>query len=77
MKNTGARIAIFGVTGENGNGTNWEYEDGRAVKNISISAPNPLFTVSEWIIYSAVSNSLFTNPNSAQNAPDDFNPRVR
>ncbi|NEW80092.1 MAG: lamin tail domain-containing protein [Gelidibacter sp.] len=77
VDNTGTRIDIFGVIGEDGNGTNWEYLDGRARRNISISAPNPLFTVSEWTIYSAAANPKITNPSSPQNAPDGFNPRVR
>ncbi|MDO9037680.1 MAG: DUF5689 domain-containing protein [Lutibacter sp.] len=77
VDNTGARIDIFGVIGVDGNGTNWEYLDGRAVRKASISAPNPIFTISEWIIYSAASNSLITNPSSPQNAPAGFNPRVR
>ncbi|MBK5209231.1 MAG: lamin tail domain-containing protein, partial [Flavobacteriaceae bacterium] len=77
VDNTGARIDIFGVIGEDGNGTNWEYLDGRAVRKLTISSPNPVFTASEWLIYSAVSNPKITNPNSPQNAPDNFNPRVR
>ncbi|KUO67650.1 MAG: hypothetical protein APF83_05450 [Lutibacter sp. BRH_c52] len=77
VNNTGARIDIFGVIGVDGNGTNWEYLDGRAVRKTSISAPNPVFTVSEWTIYSAASNSLITHPNSPQNAPGGFNPRAR
>jgi hypothetical protein len=77
VSNTGARIDIFGVIGVDGNGTNWEYLDGRAARNLTISAPNPIFTVSEWTIYSAASNSNIMHPNSPQNAPDDFNPRVR
>ncbi|MDP3358074.1 MAG: DUF5689 domain-containing protein [Lutibacter sp.] len=77
VDNTGARIDIFGVIGVDGNGTNWEYLDGRAVRKASISAPNPIFTISEWIIYSAASNSLITNPSSPQNAPAGFNPRAR
>jgi len=77
VDNTGARIDIFGVVGQDGNGTNWEYEDGRAIRNLEVSIPNPIFTISEWTIYSAVSNSLITNPNSPQNAPAGFNPRVR
>ena len=77
VNNTGARIDIFGVIGVDGNGTNWEYLDGRAVRKTSLSAPNPVFTVSEWTIYSAASNSLITHPNSPQNAPGGFNPRVR
>lgn len=77
VDNTNTRIDIFGVIGEDGNGTNWEYLDGRATRKLAILAPNPTFTVSEWTIFSAVSNSLITNPNSPQNAPDGFNPRVR
>lgn len=77
VDNTGATIDVFGVVGQDGNGTNWEYLDGRAVRKASISAPNPIFTISEWTIYSAASNSLITNPSSPQNAPDGFNPRVR
>jgi len=77
VDNSGITIDIFGIIGEDGNGTNWEYLDGRAVRNSAILEPNTVFTVSEWIIYSDTSNSLITNPNSPQNAPDNFNPRIR
>ncbi len=77
VDNTGVRIDIFGVIGEDGNGTYWEYEDGRAVRNLAILEPNTTFMVSEWTIYSDASNTLITNPNTPQNAPVDFNPRVR
>lgn len=77
IDNTGARMDIFGVIGQDGNGTNWEYEDGRARRNLAISVPNQVFTISEWTVYSAVSNINITNPNSPQNAPEGFNPRVR
>ena len=77
VNNTGARIDIFGVIGQDGNGTNWEYLDGRALRKATVLAPNPVFTISEWTIYSAASNSLITNPSSPQNAPGGFNPRVR
>ncbi|WP_456422204.1 DUF5689 domain-containing protein [Lutibacter sp.] len=77
VDNTGSTVDIFGVIGEDGNGTNWEYLDGRAVRNIEIIEPNSVFTVSEWTIYSNASNSLITNPNTPQNAPINFNPRER
>jgi len=77
VDNTGITIDIFGVIGEDGNGTNWEYLDGRAVRNIEITTPSPNFTSNEWAIYSVASNSLITNPNSAQNAPNDYTPRER
>lgn len=77
VDNTGTRMDIFGIIGQDGNGTNWEYLDGRALRNIAVSAPNPTFTIGEWTIYSAASNVNITHPNSPQNAPDNFNPRVR
>jgi len=77
VDNTGTRIDIFGVIGEDGNGTNWEYEDGKAIRNFEVIEPNTSFTISEWIIFSDKSNTLITNPNSAQNAPNNFNPRIR
>lgn len=77
VNNTGARMDIFGVIGQDGSGTNWEYEDGRAIRNLTVSAPNPIFTISEWTIFSVASNATITNPNSPQNAPEGFNPRVR
>ncbi|MCF6182759.1 DUF5689 domain-containing protein [Lutibacter sp.] len=77
VDNTGAVEDIFGVIGEDGTGTDWEYLDGRAVRNLAITEPNPVFTASEWTIYSDANNANITNPNSPQNAPTDFNPRVR
>lgn len=77
VDNTGATQDIFGVIGEDGNGTNWEYLDGKAVRNVNVAEPNPNFTAEEWTIYSNAANSLITNPNSSQSAPTDFNPRVR
>jgi hypothetical protein len=77
VDNTGLTIDIFGVISEDGNGTNWEYIDGRAVRNIAVSEPDPVFTTSQWTIFSDASNIYITNPNSPQNAPNDFNPRVR
>jgi hypothetical protein len=77
VDNTGLTIDIFGVISEDGNGTNWEYIDGRAVRNIAVSAPNPVFNIAEWTIYSDASNTHITNPNSPQYAPNDFNPGER
>ncbi len=77
VDNTGTTQDIYGVIGEDGSGTNWEYVDGKAIRNITITEPNATFTVSEWVVYSAASNSAITNPNTPQNAPDDFNPRER
>lgn len=77
VDNSGARVDIFGMIGEDGNGTNWEYLDGRAVRNLSVVNPNVLFESSEWIIYSNASNNLISYPNSPKNAPLDYNPYYR
>ena len=77
VDNLGITMDIFGVVGEDGNGTNWEYLDGRAVRNLTVVNPNNVFTVSEWTVYSDASNGLITNPNSPKNAPLDYNPNVR
>lgn len=77
VNNTGETIDVFGVIGEDGNGTNWEYLDGRAVRNLNINEPNSAFEISEWTVYSNVSNNLISYPNSPKNAPNDFNPYLR
>lgn len=73
----GVIMDVFGVVGEDGNGTNWEYLDGRAVRDLIVLNPNNVFTIGEWTIYSDASNSLISNPNSPKNAPLDYNPGVR
>jgi|GEM_PF-593508 len=77
VDNSGTVMDRFGVIGEDGSGTNWEYLDGRAVRNISIAEPNSVYTASEWIIYSVANNTNISNPNASQTAPTDFNPRER
>ncbi|SFS38855.1 DUF5689 domain-containing protein [Lutibacter maritimus] len=77
VNNAGETIDVFGVIGEDGNGTNWEYLDGRAVRNLNINEPNSAFEISEWTVYSNVSNNLISYPNSPKNAPNDFNPNLR
>ena len=77
VDNTGATIDIFGVIGEDGNGTNWEYLDGQAIRNLDINEPNKIFTISEWSCYSDANNNLINNPNTPKNAPDGFSPNLR
>lgn len=77
VDNTGVTIDIYGVIGEDGTGTNWEYLDGRAVRNLDIVEPNPVFTISEWTVYSDAANNLISYPNSPKIAPNDFNPNSR
>ena len=77
VDNSDNRIDIFGVIGEDGNGTNWEYLDGQAIRNLDINEPNTVFTASEWTCYSDANNNLITNPNTPKNAPNGFSPNLR
>jgi hypothetical protein len=64
--NTGALVDVYGVIGVVGTGQDWEYEDGRAVRNAGIITPNSTFTVSEWTIFSDDPS----NPNGIANVAD-------
>ena len=71
----GAIIDIFGVIGVDGSGTNHEFEDGRAVRNMDIVKGNMNYTASEWKVYNDTgANGTINQP---QNAPADFTPGIR
>ncbi|WP_420603769.1 DUF5689 domain-containing protein [Flagellimonas sp.] len=69
----GMVIDRFGVIGEDGSGTNHEFEDGRAVRNANINKGNPSYTFSEWTIFNDTGDSGTTK--LPQNAPEDFTPK--
>ncbi|SHI68739.1 Lamin Tail Domain [Arenibacter nanhaiticus] len=71
----GTVIDRFGVVGEDGSGTNHEFEDGRALRNENINSGNTLFTFSEWTIYN--DTGAAGTINLPQNAPADFSPGIR
>ncbi len=71
----GTTIDIFGVVGEDGTGTNHEFEDGRAVRNTGVRQGNPTYTFSEWTIYNDSGNAGTIN--QPQIAPDNFSPGIR
>ncbi|MEQ8218223.1 MAG: DUF5689 domain-containing protein [Arenibacter sp.] len=71
----GTVIDSFGVIGEDGSGTNHEFEDGRAIRNGDVSEANPIYTPSEWTIYNDTGEAGTIN--EPQNAPDNFNPGIR
>ena len=71
----GVVIDVFGVVGEDGSGTNHEFEDGRAVRNMNITQANSIYTFSEWTIFNDTGGAGTTN--LPQNAPEDFTPRER
>ena len=71
----GTVIDIFGLIGEDGSGTNHEFEDGKAERNINIVTANPVFRSSEWTIYNDTGG--FETINLPQNAPEDYSPGIR
>lgn len=67
-------VDAFGVIGEDGSGTNHEFQNGRAVRNTTIQEGNPVYTFSEWTIYNDTGEEgTIRQP---QMAPDDFNPGI-
>lgn len=71
----GTVIDSFGVIGEDGSGTNHEFEDGKAVRNSNVVQANPVYTFAEWTIYNdSGENGTINLP---QNAPEDFTPGIR
>ncbi len=71
----GKIIDTFGVIGEDGSGTNHEFEDGRALRNDGIIKGNPVFAFEEWTIYNDTGDS--GTQKLPQNAPEDFTPGER
>jgi hypothetical protein len=71
----GKIIDVFGVVGEDGSGTNHEFEDGRAYRNNDVLQGNPVFTFSEWTLFNDTGASGTSN--QPQNAPEDFTPGLR
>ncbi|MDX8552524.1 DUF5689 domain-containing protein [Tenacibaculum sp. 1B UA] len=72
---SGTVIDIFGVIGEDGSGTNHEFEDGRAYRKASVTQGNPTYTFSEWDIWNDTGDAGTTN--APQDAPGAFTPGVR
>lgn len=71
----GKVIDAFGIVGEDGSGTNHEFEDGRAVRKPEISMGNLSFDSNEWTIFNDSGGNGTIN--SPQIAPDDYSPRER
>ncbi|MCB2219690.1 MAG: lamin tail domain-containing protein [Bacteroidetes bacterium] len=65
-------VDIFGVPGEDGSGTNHEFEDGRAERKATVTAGNATYDFSEWNVWNDTGGAGTTN--LPQNAPDDFDP---
>lgn len=68
-------VDIFGLIGEDGTGTNHEFEDGRALRNTSVVQGNTTYTFNEWLIWN--DNGDAGTVNLPQDAPGEFTPGVR
>ena len=71
----GTVIDAFGRIGEDGTGTNHEFEDGKAVRSLAIERANSTYDFTEWTLYNDTGDSGTIN--QPQNAPEDYNPGVR
>lgn len=71
----GTVIDVFGVPGEDGTGTNHEFEDGRAQRKLEIMEGTTVYQFSQWEIFNDTGGSGTIN--EPQNAPDDFTPGIR
>ncbi len=71
----GTVIDTFGIIGEDGSGTNHEFEDGRALRKPEIFEANANYNFDEWIIYNDTGAAGTTN--QPQNAPEDYRPGSR
>lgn len=70
----GTIIDMFGIPGEDGSGTNHEFEDGRALRNADVMMANTTYTFSEWTIWNDTGEAGTTN--EPQQAPDAYTPGV-
>ncbi len=68
-------VDVFGSVGEDGSGTNHEFEDGRAVRILTVTSGSPVYNFDEWVIYNDTGDSGTIK--LPQNAPDDFTPGIR
>lgn len=71
----GTLIDAFGIVGEDGTGTNHEFEDGRAIRKIEVTKASNTYTYAEWIVYNDTGGAQTIN--SPQLAPQDYSPGIR
>lgn len=63
---------MFGVLGEDGSGTNHEFEDGRAERKATVTSGTPVYDFAEWNIWNDTGGAGTIN--DPQDAPADFDP---
>lgn len=74
VDSSGKTIDIYGAIGTDGNGENWEYLDGGAVRKKQVKIPNKNFDFNEWIVTTKANNFSVNNPNTPKYAPKDYSP---
>ncbi|MFA9389746.1 MAG: hypothetical protein ACERKD_08055 [Prolixibacteraceae bacterium] len=57
-QSTGTLFDAYGVLDEDGTGQAWNYEDSKAVRKTTVSAPNTTWTASEWNIFNATTSRM-------------------
>ena len=55
---SGTLIDIYGVSGVDGTGEDWEYKDSKAVRKRSIVTPSSIWIASEWVIIPAYESEV-------------------
>ncbi|MGB0293878.1 MAG: DUF5689 domain-containing protein [Flavobacteriaceae bacterium] len=75
VNSDGKVIDIFGRIGEDGSGTDHEFEDGRAYRKSHIKEGTDIFDFEQW----EISNDSGGNGTELKikNAPEDYNPGIR
>ena len=70
----GELVDLFGVIGEDGSGTNHEFEDGRALRKPAILRGQGNYDVDGWMIWNDTGES--GTQKEVQRAPEHFNPGI-
>ncbi|MDF0715048.1 DUF5689 domain-containing protein [Muricauda sp. 334s03] len=71
----GKVIDVFGIIGEDGSGTNHEFEDGRAFRTLGVIQGSADYNFNEWTIFNDTGENGTIN--LPQQAPQDFTPGKR
>jgi hypothetical protein len=72
---TDTAIDIFGVPGEDGNGTCHEFEDGRAERKASATVAKTVWDEADWNVWAdSTVSGCTSHTNDARTAPEDFDP---
>lgn len=70
----GQIVDIFGRPGEDGSGTDHEFEDGRALRHPEIKKGSSLYKAESWFLWNDTGENGTVN--QPQQAPNDFSPGV-